>query len=131
MLRPEVSTARNLRRRMSLPEVLLWQRLRGRGAAMKFRRQHPVGPYIVDFCCNDPALVIEIDGEAHNAGDRPARDDVRENFIKENGYRVLRIGAADVLRDVDAAAASIAAFAGCPLHHSPSASGPPPRSGED
>ncbi len=51
MLRPEVSIARKLRREMSLPEVQLWQRLRGRVGRFRFRRQHPIGPYVVDFYC--------------------------------------------------------------------------------
>ncbi|MES2452274.1 MAG: DUF559 domain-containing protein [Pseudomonadota bacterium] len=51
MLRPEVSIARKLRREMGLPEVQLRQRLRGRVGRFKFRRQHPIGPYIADFYC--------------------------------------------------------------------------------
>jgi very-short-patch-repair endonuclease len=129
MRRPEVDTARRLRKRMSLPEVLLWQQLRGAKSGPKFRRQHPVGPYIVDFYCREAALIVEIDGEVHSRGDRPARDETRQAFLIENGYRVLRIPAADVLRNVGEIAASIAAFVASPLHQP--AAGPPPRAGED
>ena len=129
MLRPEVATARRLRRDMSLPEVLLWQRLRGRNAEVKFRRQHPVGPYVVDFYCREASLIVEIDGEAHDRSDRPDRDEVRNKFLQENGYRVIRIAATEILRDVDAVAASIVSCAARPLHH-PS-DGPPPRAGEE
>ena len=129
MLRPEVSTARKLRKDMSLPEVMLWQQLRGTKTGLKFRRQHPIGPYVVDFYTRDAMLVVEIDGEAHDRADRPARDVVREAFLTENGYRMVRIPAADVLRDAVGVATSIVAFAGRPLHHP--ADGPPPRAGED
>ena len=130
MLRPETVAARTLRKDMSLPEVMLWQQLRGRKTGLKFRRQHPIGPYVVDFYCSQASLVIEIDGEAHNRGEQPMRDISRDQFLKENGYRVLRIAAVEVLRDVEAVAASIVALAQRPLHHSPAASGPPPRAGE-
>jgi very-short-patch-repair endonuclease len=130
MLRPETVTARSLRREMSFPEVLLWQELRGRRTGLKFRRQHPIGPYVVDFYCSEASLVVEIDGEAHDRGDRPARDWLRDQFLQENGYRVLRIKAAEVLRDAGAVAALAVSQAAAPLHHSPMASGPPPRAGE-
>ena len=123
--RPETATARKLRREMSLPEVLLWQRLRGGKAGAKFRRQHPVGPYVLDFYCSEAGLVVEIDGEAHDRAARPERDAVRDAFLRENGYRVRRFAAGEVLKDVDAVAAAVAALVVSPLHHP--ADGPPPR----
>ncbi|MGH6617080.1 endonuclease domain-containing protein [Sphingomonas sp.] len=128
-LRPEVSIARKLRKEMSLPEVLLWQRLRGQKSGLKFRRQHPVGPYVIDFYCRESALAIEIDGEAHNRDDRPQRDERRDAFLQENGLSILHVAAARILKDPDAAAEAIAAYAARPLHQ-PSA-GPPPRIGEE
>jgi len=127
--RPAVYAARMLRRTMSLPEVLLWQRLRGSPEGVAFRKQHPIDPYVADFYCGAARLAIEIDGQAHDRGDRPQRDDARTAFLQERGYQVLRIAAADVLKDPDSAAASILAYAANPLHQ-PSA-GPPPRPGED
>ena len=132
MLRPEVSIARKLRRDLSLPEVLLWQRLRGNQAGLKFRRQHPIGPYVVDFYCAALKTVVEIDGEAHSRADRPARDMVRDGFIVENGFRVVRVAARRVLNDPDAAADAIVAYIARPLHPLPEeAKGPPPRAGEE
>jgi very-short-patch-repair endonuclease len=132
MLRPEVATARTLLRDMSLPEVLLWQRLRGHKAGLKFRRQHPIGPYVVDFYCAAARFVVEIDGEAHNRGNRPARDSARDAFLGENGHRILRVSAQRILHDPDAAAEAIVAHVARPLHHLPEeANGPPPRAGED
>ncbi len=127
--RPETYTARKLRRDMSLPEVLLWQRLRGQATGLKFRRQHPVGNYIADFYCSSVKLVIEVDGESHNRVDRPTRDLHRDRFMEENGYQMLRIAASEILKDADKVAASIAALGASPLHRP--AGGPPPRAGEE
>jgi very-short-patch-repair endonuclease len=129
--RPEVYAARQLRSEMSLPEVLLWQRLRGAKAGLKVRRQHAIGPYVVDFFCSPLRLVIEIDGKVHEQGSQPAHDAEKDAFLTENGFRVIRIAAADVLKDVDAVADRIGALAARPLHHQPAADGPPPRAGED
>ena len=97
-----VRTARRLRKKMSLPEVLLWQHLRV--TDLNIRRQHPCGPFVLDFYCPAAKLVIEIDGIAHGMGDRPERDDARDVFLRERGLEVLRLSAAEVLRDVTAAA---------------------------
>ena len=129
--RPEVYEARGARRQMSLPEVLLWQRLKGKPQGVAFRNQHPIGGCRADFYCAAAKLVIEVDGIAHDMGERPTRDDARTQTLEAQGYRVLRILATEVLRDPDAVAASVVALASRPLHHSPAASGPPPRAGED
>jgi very-short-patch-repair endonuclease len=94
-------TARKLRSEMSLPEVLLWRELRGERLGAKFRRQHPIGPYIADFYCSAANLVIEIDGFAHDCGDRPVRDAERDHWMAAKGITVVRVLATDVLRDMD------------------------------
>ncbi len=129
MLRPEVSLARRLRREMSLPEVLLWEHLRGKKTGVKFRHQHPIGPYVCDFYCAAARLAIEVDGEFHGRGDRPQRDADRDRFFEQNGYRVLRVAAGEVLRDMEAVVTMIVSFAARPLHQP--AAGPPPRAGEE
>ena len=91
--------ARELRRTMTLPEGLLWQALRCRPGGLKFRRQHPFPPYVLDFYCPSASLVIEVDGSAHNMGDRPRHDARRDAWLREQGLRVLRFDAADVMRD--------------------------------
>ncbi|MFL6728957.1 MAG: endonuclease domain-containing protein [Sphingomicrobium sp.] len=83
--------ARRLRRELSLPEKLLWIRLRG--AEVRFRRQHPIGSYVLDFYCAAAKLAIEVDGAAHDHGDRPHRDDIRVDWLKRHGIEVLRIPA--------------------------------------
>ncbi len=75
--RPEIYEARRARRDMSLPEVLLWQRLKGSPQGLRFRKQHPIGAYRADFYCAQSKLVIEVDGIAHDMGDRPAHDATR------------------------------------------------------
>ena len=130
-IRPEVSIARKQRREMSYPEVLLWQRLRGSPSGIKFRPPHPIGPYVADFCCLTSRLVIKVDGEIHAQPGAIVGDAIRDRFLAENGYRVLRVRAAKILASPDDAASSIVAFAARPLHHQPAAGGPPPRFGED
>jgi very-short-patch-repair endonuclease len=86
---------------MSLPEVLLWQVLRKRPNGLKFRHQHPVGPYILDFYCDATELCVEVDGEAHERGNRPGRDAQRDIWLAEHGIKVMRVSARDVLGDLD------------------------------
>ena len=119
--------ARTLRREMGLPEVLLWQALRARPGEFKFRRQHPAGPYVLDFFYARSALAIEVDGEAHNRGNRPERDLVRDSWLAAEGVAVCRVAAADLLSDLNAVVSHIVNFAstGLPLHR-PSAGPPPP-----
>ena len=116
---------------MSLPEVLLWQELRKRPGNLRFRRQFPIAPYVLDFACPEVRLGIEIDGEAHNRGDRPERDSARDAALERQGFAMLRIVARDVLKDLQMCLDGIVAACGerGPLHH-PS-DGPPPRAGED
>ena len=114
---------------MSLPEVILWQRLKGSPNGVSFRKQHPIDPYIVDFYCASARLIVEVDGEVHVMGDRPQRDEVRERILRDAGYRVVRILAKDVLADADRTADAILAIALTPLHHASLV--PLPASGED
>jgi very-short-patch-repair endonuclease len=90
---------------MSLPEVLLWRELkRSSGPGPQFRRQHPVGPYVLDFYCARARLCVEVDGYAHGTEDRPARDDRRDRYLAEAGIRVERIAAVSVLQEPHAVA---------------------------
>ena len=91
-----VAKARALRRTMTPPEAKLWNMLRTRPAELKFRRQHPAGPYVIDFYCPVAKLGIEIDGIAHEMGDNPARDERRDLWLRERGYRILRIPASEL-----------------------------------
>jgi very-short-patch-repair endonuclease len=81
--------------------------LRQRPAGLKFRKQHPLGPYTLDFYCPAAKLVVEIDGDSHGMGDSPARDRRRDAWLREQGLSVLRFDAADVMRDVESVVTAI------------------------
>ena len=102
-----VMRARELRRSPTLPEGLLWQALRKRPQGLKFRRQHPLGPYVVDFYCPAVRMVVEVDGESHNLGDRPSQDARRDGWLREQGLRVIRFNAGDVMKDLESALTAI------------------------
>jgi len=105
--------ARQLRRQMDLPEVLLWNRLRRRQlGGLHFRRQHPLGRYILDFYCDAAKLAVEVDGYSHDVADRPARDQSRDRWLASQGVTTLRIPARDVLKSMDDVLATILAAAG-------------------
>ena len=106
--------ARQLRREMSLPEVILWDCLRGkRLEGLRFRRQHPVSRYILDFYCVEARLAVEVDGAHHDLPDGIARDAVRDAWLAEQGIRVSRFPVSDVLDDaaLDGVLRGIAAVA--------------------
>ncbi len=93
---------------MSLPEVLLWVQLRDRNpGAPRIRRQHPVGPWVIDFYCSKAKLAIEIDGESHLMGDQPQRDELKTAYLNSLGIDVLRIPAIDGLKDPSGVALGI------------------------
>ena len=123
-----IGIARKLRRKLTLPEGLLWRELRKRPEGLKFRRQHPAGPFVLDFVCLQARLAIEIDGEAHNRGRSPARDMARDEWLMNQGYRTLRIAARDVLGNLEGVIVLIV-NACQPLHQV--SLGPPPRTGEE
>ena len=97
-----IRTARHLRRSLSPPESRLWNRLRLRASEKPtFRRQHPIGPYVLDFYCAKARLAVEIDGLSHDLGERPQRDEKRDAWLKGQGVTVIRFSALDVLRRID------------------------------
>ncbi len=102
-----VLRARALRRNMTLPEGLLWRALRDRPGGQKFRRQHPIGRFIVDFYCPSARLLIEIDGESHSMGNRPQRDALRDHWLRSQDLRIVRFAASDVMKDVGSVVTAI------------------------
>ncbi len=98
-----VDRARTLRTEMSPPEGLLWNKLRGKQlGGLKFRRQHPVDPYVLDFYCAEVKLAVEVDGDLHMDEGRAVQDNRRDRFLSERGIRTLRIPARDVFKEMDA-----------------------------
>jgi len=105
-----IQRARQLRRAATPPEQILWSVLRGRRlGGLKFRRQDPIGPFVVDFCCRDQKLIVELDGMSHE--DKAEYDRRRTQWLEQQGYRVIRVTNADV-NDLDAVARLIAREAG-------------------
>jgi very-short-patch-repair endonuclease len=114
---------------MTLPEVLLWTALRPSvEKSVRFRRQHPFGPYILDFYCPKARLAVEIDGIVHSTGDHPRHDAARDRWLESQGVRIVRLAAEELMQDVDGAVRGVIAMA----HDSPlRPSGPLPPVGED
>ena len=107
-----VEKARTLRRTMSQPEARLWQVLRTRPAGFKFRRQHPLGPYVIDFYCPAAKLAVEVDGVSHEMGNNPACDDRRDRWLGEHGFTILRIPAVELYGDIEPAVRTILSYCG-------------------
>jgi len=115
--------AKVLRSQMTDAEVILWSRLRGhRFGSYRFRRQHPIGPYIADFACAMHRLVVEVDGGTHSTDEEIAYDLRREQYLHTRGWQVFRVTNEDVYKRLDDV------LDGIVLHMPPPrpAAGPPP-----
>lgn len=101
-----VEMAKRLRREMSSAEVYLWQQLRQQ-QLVKIRRDHPLGPYALDFYCAKAKLAFEVDGQAHDTGEHPERDICRDAYVAACGVETIRIPAAKVFADSQAVADAV------------------------
>jgi very-short-patch-repair endonuclease len=97
--------ARNMRRQPTPSEHVLWQAIRGGRLGVSFRRQVPIGPYIVDFLASRQRVIIEVDGGYH--AQRAAADGRRQRWLEKQGYRVVRLSAVTVLQETAAAVHTI------------------------
>jgi very-short-patch-repair endonuclease len=98
--------ARALRGSLTDAEQRLWRVLKRRQiAGVKFRRQQPIGPFIVDFVCFDPRMVVEVDGGQH--ADQIHKDEQRTRWLEAQGYRVMRFWNNDVLANTEAVAKAV------------------------
>ncbi|MDP2411205.1 MAG: endonuclease domain-containing protein [Pseudolabrys sp.] len=94
--------ARKLRVSQTSAEARLWQALRARRLARwKFRRQHPIGRYVVDFITIEGKLVVEVDGVTHAAPTEISRDAARTEFLEAFGFHVVRVSNIDVYENLD------------------------------
>ncbi|MEN8282056.1 endonuclease domain-containing protein [Acinetobacter gerneri] len=94
--------AKNMRSQATEAEDLMWQILRARRfMGLKFRRQHVIAPYIVDFYCHELGLVIELDGSQHNTHDALEYDNQRTQFLEALGFRVVRYWNHEVLGNTE------------------------------
>jgi very-short-patch-repair endonuclease len=102
----KTNSSRRLRGTATIAEQRLWNRVRSRTlGGMKFVRQEPIGPYIVDFVCRERRLIIEIDGGRHATS---KGDAVRDQWLRERHYRVLRFWNNDVMQNIDGVLETIA-----------------------
>ena len=126
----KTSRARRLRLNSTNAELRLWNRLRSRAIdGCKFVRQEPIGPYVVDFICREKRLIIEVDGGQHADN---KQDRVRDQWLTEHNYRVLRFWNNEVLGNTNGVLEVIAAAlnAESPPHPDRFAVRPLPASGE-
>jgi very-short-patch-repair endonuclease len=108
-----IERARTLRREATPPDQLLWLALRnGQIGGMKFRRQHPIGPYVVDFYCHSARLVVEVDGMSHD--NKAEEDAARAKTLEAQGLRIVRLTNDDVMHDLDAVTREVARLCGVP-----------------
>jgi len=92
--------ARKLRKEQTRAEAILWQRLRDRQVTgQKWRRQAPIDNYVVDFLCSELRIIVELDGDAH--ADRQESDVMRQAYLENQGFRVIRFLNEEVLRNLD------------------------------
>jgi very-short-patch-repair endonuclease len=108
MTKPLTAYAKDLRTRSTDTERALWSHLRAKRLdGFKFRRQHPVGKYIVDFVCLEKMLVIELDGGQHADPEIKEYDRERDNWLRKEGYSVLRFWDNEVLVNTGAVLTAI------------------------
>jgi very-short-patch-repair endonuclease len=117
--RQNIPAARDLRARETPVEDILWEELRARRLdGMKFRRQHPIGAFVVDFCSPERRIAIELDGGVH--AERRDQDVEREEILATAGYRVIRFPNRSIVEDLPGVQAAIRVAAGeTPLWRSP------------
>jgi len=99
---PDFRLAKKLRHDSSPPETVFWYQVRDRRAAgYKFRRQYPIGRYVVDFVCLEKRLIVELDGGQHNTDEHEKRDSERTAWLHSKGYKVIRFWNNEVLNDIE------------------------------
>jgi len=103
--------ARRFRKVLTPPEARLWVRLKGKTDGLHFRKQHPIGPYVVDFYCAKANLIVEVDGLIHDTLDAAKRDVARDEWLANFGLDILRIPASEIMADPDEAALGVIIYA--------------------
>lgn len=95
------TTRKELRKNITEPEKILWQKIRNKSLGTKFRRQHGIGRYIVDFYCQEFSLVIELDGDNHFTEEAQDYDRQRDLFMQSLGIETLRFTNQDVMKNIE------------------------------
>jgi very-short-patch-repair endonuclease len=103
---------------MTKAEVILWMNLRKRAmGGARFRRQHPIGPYIADFACPTFKLIVEVDGATHSSAEELAYDARRTKYLEQQGWTVLRVTNTDVYGNLDGVWSAISALLAPPARY--------------
>jgi very-short-patch-repair endonuclease len=109
-----------LRHLMTRAETLFWRYIKaGHLNGLAFRRQAPIGRYIVDFVCHSARLIVEIDGGSHDFAERIERDRIRDHWLMSRGFHVLRFTNADVLKNLEGVVIAIRENAGARIADAP------------
>ncbi len=96
-----IKNARSLRKNATVAERILWDSLRGRRLnGWKFRRQHPIGQFVIDFFCREKCVAVELDGEVHTQIEVADHDVERDKFLRLQGVKILRFTNNQVLEDL-------------------------------
>ncbi|MBU4142427.1 endonuclease domain-containing protein [Patescibacteria group bacterium] len=101
------NSRRKLRCQMTKAEIILWHKIRRNQLGCKFRRQHGIGKYIVDFYCPELKLIIEVDGNVHFYEENTAADREREKYFKNLGLRLVRYTNLDIMQNIDSVLANL------------------------
>ncbi len=96
-----------MRRHLTPPEARLWRYLKGGNLGAKFRRQHPIGPYILDFYCPRAKLAVEVDGAVHGSEEQMRHDARRRAWLEAKGVTTLRYPATAIRENLDGVLAAI------------------------
>lgn len=95
-----IEYARHNRQRPTEAESVMWQYLRGKQLGKQFRRQHIIGPFIADFACLNPKIVVELDGGYHSIPEQQVSDEERTEWLENKGFKVIRFTNDEVLGDI-------------------------------
>ncbi|MDD5088306.1 MAG: DUF559 domain-containing protein [bacterium] len=93
--------ARELRKNLTPAERIMWHSIRRRALGAEFRRQYPIGPFIVDFVCLDKKLIVELDGGGHMESEQAKYDGERVGFLQARSFRIRRYFNNDILQNLD------------------------------
>jgi very-short-patch-repair endonuclease len=116
LIQPKIAFARELRKDLTPGEKVLWKSIRRKKFhGLKFRRQAPIGPYIVDFLCVEKKLIIEIDGDSHYEPGAQERDRKREAYLRGQGFNVLRVGNRQTVDEIESVLLRMMLMLGYPV----------------
>ncbi len=98
-LKPQINNRRHNRKNPTEPEKRFWSWVRGKQLGCKFRRQHGIGHYIVDFYCAEHSLIVELDGESHYTVEGKNYDTARSAFLTAKGFKVIRFSNLEIMQN--------------------------------